>query len=315
MIKVKDLVADTIIESQYLVLNISQGISNSNSLYLNLILGDNSGQVTAKVWDYDVNLMGEIQVGEVYNFEATVIVYRDNLQLKITSFTLVEKYNLEDFLVASEIPLKVLTDKLFNILATVQNKNIKLLGENLIDKYYDRFINFPAGVKNHHNYLHGLLEHSIYCAETAILLTSQYTFLNRDLVVVGALIHDLGKVIELSSPVACHYTKKGKLLNHLNILAQEIHLEAYKLGIIDSEEALFLKHIALSHHGKPEYGAAIMPMIAEAEMVHFIDNLDARMNALYKEFKVTDNNSFTNRMYALENRQFFKFDLGEEEDE
>lgn len=132
-----------------------------------------------------------------------------------------------------------------------------------------------------------------------------YPILNRSLLYSGIILHDLGKVKELSGPVATSYTVEGNLLGHISIVSDEI-AQVAKEHNIEGEEVLLLRHLVLSHHGKLEYGSPKLPMVKEAEILHFIDNIDARMMMFEKHLKKVDKGQFTERIFALENRQFYK---------
>ena len=138
--------------------------------------------------------------------------------------------------------------------------------------------------------------------------------LNRDLLVSGTFLHDLGKIKEFSAPVVPSYTTPGKLLGHISIFQAELTKIAAELGIEDSEEVLLLRHMILSHHGVHEYGSPVLPMIPEAEVLHLIDNLDARMNTIQKALDITEEGAFTQRIFALENRSFYKSTLSADEE-
>jgi len=132
-----------------------------------------------------------------------------------------------------------------------------------------------------------------------------YPTLNRSLLYAGIIAHDMGKVKELSGPVATTYTVEGNLLGHISIMSDEVANIAREHNI-EGEEVMLLRHMILSHHGKYEYGSPKLPMLKEAEMLHFIDNIDARMQMFDKHMKKVEKGQYTERIFALENRQFYK---------
>ena len=132
-----------------------------------------------------------------------------------------------------------------------------------------------------------------------------YPMLNRDLLISGVVLHDVGKCIELSGPVITEYTLSGKLLGHISIM-QAIVSEVAKENEIEGEEVLLVRHMILSHHGEYEFGSPVLPLIPEAEMLHYIDNIDARMNSLQKALETIEEGEFTPRIFAMENRSFYK---------
>lgn len=132
-----------------------------------------------------------------------------------------------------------------------------------------------------------------------------YPTLNRDLLYAGVILHDIGKVIELSGPVGTMYTVEGNLLGHISIMVNEIGQAANELKI-EGEEVMLLQHLVLSHHGKEEWGSPKKPMIQEAEILHYIDNIDAKMNMLTRALDKTKPGEFTERLFPLDNRSFYK---------
>ena len=142
--------------------------------------------------------------------------------------------------------------------------------------------------------------------DLAEMLAAQYPILNRDLLVSGVFLHDLGKLQELSGAIVPSYTMEGRLLGHISLFQAEVAKIAASLGIADCEEVTLVRHMILSHHGVYEYGSPVLPMIPEAEVLHLIDNLDARMNTIEKALNATEEGAFTPRIFALENRSLYK---------
>jgi 3'-5' exoribonuclease len=136
-------------------------------------------------------------------------------------------------------------------------------------------------------------------------LIAYYQPLNRDLVIAGILLHDLGKTIEFSSPVIAKYTVEGRLIGHISIMVSEIRETAQTLKIAE-EKSLLLQHIVLSHHGKPEFGSPIMPLTKEALLVSMVDDLDAKMNMVSKALDQVNPGEFTARVFTLDDRSFYK---------
>src|SRR5690625_729082 len=175
----------------------------------------------------------------------------------------------------------------------------------LLNKYGREFLTFPAAMTNHHDFVSGLAYHVHYMLRTAEALCDIYPSLNRSLLYSGIILHDIGKVKELSGPIGTTYTTEGNLIGHIVIAVEEISMIAAELEI-EGEEVLLLKHLILSHHGKLEYGSPKVPMLKEAEILHFIDNIDARMMMMDKHLDNTDKGKFTDRIFPLENRNLYK---------
>ena len=167
------------------------------------------------------------------------------------------------------------------------------------------FFAYPAASRIHHDFVGGLATHVLGMMKLGEYFATLYPMLDRDLLISGIIVHDIGKLTELSGPVITEYTLEGKLLGHISIMQAKIAQKAEQLGY-SGEEVTLLKHMVLAHHGEYEYGSPVLPMIPEAEMLHYIDNIDARMNILDKEFVKTQSGDFTQRIFAMENRSFYK---------
>lgn len=148
-------------------------------------------------------------------------------------------------------------------------------------------------------------DHVVSMLKLSEAICNLYPTLNRDLLYAGVILHDIGKVIELSGPVGTMYTVEGNLLGHISIMVNEIGQAATELKI-EGEEVMLLKHLVLSHHGKEEWGSPKKPMIQEAEILHYIDNIDAKMNMLTRALDKTKPGEFTERLFPLDNRSFYK---------
>ena len=181
--------------------------------------------------------------------------------------------------------------------------------DTVYQKYEKDFYEYPAATKNHHDFVGGLATHVLGMLRLAVFVARQYPVLNRDLLISGVFLHDLGKLQELSAAIVPSYTTQGRLLGHISMFQAEITKTASQLGIEEKEEVTLVRHMILSHHGVYEYGSPVLPMIPEAEVLHLIDNLDARMNTIEKAMNATDEGAFTPRIFALENRSFYKSTL------
>ncbi len=161
----------------------------------------------------------------------------------------------------------------------------------------------------HHNYFHGLAYHTLSMLILSDAYVALYPFLNQSLVISGILLHDIGKVIELSGPKGTEYTKIGKLLGHINIGAAEVLQTASDVGLPECEASLALAHIILSHHGQLEYGSPKEPIIPEAALVHFLDLSDSKLAALEKEASKTLPGTYTSPVLSFDRRSFYIPDL------
>jgi 3'-5' exoribonuclease len=291
----------------FLITNVSKGMTASNVAYLNVTLQDKSGTLEGKKWDMTPEDEKVFEVGSFALIEGDVLSYRSNLQMKIVEGKRLNEKEMDvsQFTMAAPVPLATLEAHLKKVLASFTDEAYGAIVKSLIQKHYDRFIVYPAATRNHHEYTHGLLYHTLSMVTHAEPLIAYYQPLNRDLVIAGILLHDLGKTIEFSSPVIAKYTVEGRLIGHISIMVSEIRETAQTLKIAE-EKSLLLQHIVLSHHGKPEFGSPIMPLTKEALLVSMVDDLDAKMNMVSKALDQVNPGEFTARVFTLDDRSFYK---------
>ena len=236
-----------------------------------------------------------------------VVKYRENLQLKILKASLVEPENIDfsTLLTPPPVPKEQLEEKFRGYVDSVKDPDCKKLLDYFVNKYSSQLYMYPAGVSVHHEYSSGLLMHLTSMADLGDFLAKKYAPINRDLLITGILLHDIGKLIELEGPVVYHYSTEGKLLGHISIMVAEIRIAAKELGI-NSETPMLLEHMVLSHHDKPEFGSPISPMIKEALLLTYIDNLDSKMAIAGKALDAIEPGEFTQKIYPLDGRTLYK---------
>lgn len=291
----------------FLVTNLTKGMTASNVAYLNVTIQDKTGSLEGKKWDMSPEDEKIFEVGAFVLIEGDILSYRSNLQIKIVDGKRLneKEIDLSQFTMSAPVPLSTLEAQLKKVLASIQDTDYAAITRKLIDQYYDRFLVYPAATRNHHEYTHGLLYHTLSMITHAESLIAYYQPMNRDLVVAGILLHDLGKTIEFSSPIIAKYTVEGRLLGHISIMVSEIRETGKALNIND-EKSLLLQHVVLAHHGKPEFGSPIMPLTKEALLVSLVDDLDAKMTMVSKALDQTNPGEFTARVFTLDDRSFYK---------
>lgn len=200
---------------------------------------------------------------------------------------------------------KEMKEQLEVYLNKISNKNIKLITNELYKKYEAKFYVHPAATKMHHAYVGGLAHHTITMLKLVDPFIKAYPYLKKDVLYAGIILHDLGKIDEMTG-VDGQYTKEGQLIGHLVGLALEIEKTALKHNIEDSEEVLILKHIAISHHGLPHFGAAKRPQTPEALLIWYLDTIDSKFGPLADELSETNEGEFTNSLNVLDRVRFYK---------
>ena len=295
------------VEGQFLVGNASKSINNLGSFYYTLELRDASGVIPAKKWEVTSEDEKILVAGNVVLVTGEVVKYRDALQLKVLKASLVEEEDIDflSLLTPPPVPKDELIKKFNYYVSSVKDKDCSALLSYFINKYKDKLFVYPAGVSVHHEYSSGLLTHLTSMAELGDFLANKYQPLNRDLLITGILLHDIGKLIELEGPVVYHYSVEGKLLGHISIMTAEIREAANELHIT-SEIPMLLEHMVLSHHDKPEFGSPVSPMIKEALLLTMIDNMDSKMAIVTKALETVEEGEFTQKLYPLDGRSLYK---------
>lgn len=253
-------------------------------------------------------------IGVVYQFHVHCIFNgtRNQLLLKqereIFALDITEEVEqvLRHYYPMSPISTRDLRNKVVMYIAKIQNQNIKNIVNKFFGKYEREFLLYPAALKMHHAYLGGLAYHTITMCDMIDGFMQIYPFLNQDYLIAGILLHDITKVDEFKGPIDVEYSVRGQLVGHLVLAALEIERIAIELGIENSEEALVLQHLVISHHGQPQFGAAKKPLTPEALLIWFFDSIDSKMRVLSEEFEKIEEGTFTENLHVLDRTKFYK---------
>ncbi|NLH63968.1 MAG: HD domain-containing protein [Erysipelotrichaceae bacterium] len=308
MTKINEMKQGQRLTMPLLIKDIKNGTTSKGAPYLTLTLQDNTGVIDGKFWDIKDEDRQQVKVGQVVLLSFEVLDYNHNLQLRINHAEAMEQSQIamDEYVIASGIPEAERKDELKRLVNSIRNEKERRLVLGMLKKVGEKYMTYPAASKIHHNWLGGLSEHSLSMAQMAEVICAHYPQLDHDLLITGALIHDVGKTAEMSGPVTTEYTLEGKLEGHISIANGWLSEVADEEGLADSEEAVLLHHMILSHHGHQEFGSPVVPMVQEAEVLFLIDNLDARMNILKQALAITDPGAFTQKIFALDNRMFYK---------
>lgn len=295
-------------EDFVLIKEVTKGVTSNGKPFLTLILRDATGEMDAKLWDATKEDETLFVAEQIVWISGEIGQFRGKPQMKIMSIRPAQPTDgvrIADFVEKAPVDIEVLKEKLTSAIFEMENPTLQRIVRAFIKKYQEPLFIYPAASKNHHEYASGLAHHIVSMLALAKELHKLYPALNKDLLYAGIILHDLGKLHELSGVVTTSYTTAGKLLGHIPIMVEEIGLVAKDLQI-EGEEVLILQHLVLSHHGKAEWGSPKPPMIREAEMLHLIDLIDAKMNMLNRALDKVNPGEFTERLFALDNRAFYK---------
>lgn len=292
-----------------LISNVTAGKTNGTNKtnYLNITLQDKSGTIDAKLWSAKPEQMASLVVGCVVDVVGDVIKYGNDLQLKIEKIAIFSQEQTEQVKYLKSAPYSAdeMAASLLDYIAKIQDPVILQITQGLYEDHFEELMVYPAASRNHHEFVSGLAYHTLSMLQMAEAVARIHPSLNTNYLYSGILLHDLGKIIELSGPVIPEYTLEGKLLGHISISQAMIARKAADLGL-DGEKVVILQHLVLSHHGKLEYGSPVLPVIKEAEVIYLIDNLDARINMMEKALDGVEEGGFSKRIFPLENRSFYK---------
>ena len=305
---IKDLLTmEGHVHDYFMVKSATRAINNNGSPYLSLVLQDVSGTIDAKMWQVTDDEVDLASPGNIIEIEGSVLTFKGHPQIKITDILSVSTGNIDKskFVPNAPINFSLLEQELIKFINMIEDNELKNLVKTVIDERKECFLDYPAAVTVHHAYLHGLLFHSVTICKMALEVQKEYSFLQKDYLIAGALLHDIGKTVELQSDIAPGYTDEGNLLGHINI-GCNIVSECGKKLHISNEKLNVILHMILSHHGSPEFGSPKIPMIAEAYVLHCLDDLDAKMECLRTTLESTSEGSFTNNIVWLGNTKFFK---------
>lgn len=263
--------------------------NRAGNLYLQVRLSDKTGTLTAMLWNANQTQFDSFQNGDFVRVLGNAQLYNGGMQIIARDIASVAEFKVDesDFITISQAGVEKLAARLAEILREIRNVHLRNLAECFLadEDFMARFKKAPAGIKNHHAYHGGLIEHVVSLMDLAEFVADRYPRLDRDLLLMGAMLHDSGKIDELAYERDLGYRDDGQLIGHMvmgvEILQQKIR-ETEKLSGEPFPESLTmqLKHMILSHHGQLEYGSPVLPMTLEAIALHFIDNLDAKMHSV-----------------------------------
>jgi 3'-5' exoribonuclease len=286
------------IEEIYLVVDKQMRANRNGNLYLQVDLRDRTGAINARLWNAGEHLFRSFDVGDFVQVKAKVQLFQGALQMILSQIERIEtqKVELADFLPHTEQDVSKLLERLRAILRKLTNPHLRALVECFLmdDKFVAGLCRAPAGVRNHHAYLGGLLEHVVTLLDAADRLLPLYPDVDRDFLLAGIFLHDLGKVKELSYDRAFAYTDEGQLVGHLIIGVEMLNEKLAQVPELTGEPfpeelVLRLKHMILSHHGSYEFGSPKLPMTPEAIALHALDNFDAKVHSFTRDIREDKN--------------------------
>lgn len=306
---VSDLKTNSSVTAYYMVAkkDLRQG---KRGKYLTVVLQDKTGSIDAKVWDNAEALGKLFDEGDVVNISGDVTTYNGSLQLTVKKL---EKLDSGDFEPAYFLPSSIrdsedMFSELTAIIDSLDDEDIKALLREFFkdDDIRERFKTAPAAMKMHHDYIGGLIEHILSLCAISKLVCSHYKSVNYSMIIAGCVLHDIGKIYELTYDSAFNYSDAGKLLGHITMEIEIVEEKSRLIKDFPNNKLLQIKHMLLSHHGKYEFGSPKLPMTLEALVFSKLDDLDAKVFQIDRAIKESLNeHGWTDKVYAIENTAFF----------
>ncbi len=307
--RIKELTANQDILGYYLVRE-STLKEGANGPYLDMILSDRTGNISAKIWQCQTGDARLYVRGTMVKVMAKIVEYRGNLQMNIGKIRLVEPddgIDVEDYVDSAPMVSGEMYDRISGFAREIGDGAIRSVVEYFLTLYREKLMYYPAAKSIHHAIRGGLLYHTLKMLEAAEKMAEVYGSLNRDLLYAGVILHDMEKVNEMESDRLgmAEYTLEGELLGHLVMGARNIDRVARELNVPEST-SLLLQHMIISHHLKAEYGSPKPPMLPEAEVLHHLDMIDARIYSFNHTLESLEEGEMSQRVFALDNRRVYK---------
>ena len=306
---IQDMVVGDAVEGAYLMRAVYPKTSSNGKPFLSLTLADRTGTMEAKVWDYS-GPIGKAEEGKAVVLQGTVGEFRGERQMRVERIRLADaedNVKAEDLVPVAPIDADDMYQKVVAILDSMEDPDYRLVCTTMLERHNEAFRRIPAAKSVHHSFLRGLLMHTGNMVKIADFLGKLYSdTVDHDLLVAGTFLHDFAKEIEFTFSelgLVTGYSIKGQLLGHLVMGAKEVAKVAEELKIPEDKSVL-LQHLILSHHGEPEYGAAVRPVCAESELLSYIDKIDSRMEIFREVFEEVPAGEFSGRIFALDKKVY-----------
>jgi 3'-5' exoribonuclease len=284
--------------------------AKNNKNFVNLELRDKTGTISAKLWDNFESLINDLKEGSIVNIKGTAEEFMNQIQIKVAKISIAkpeEGVSIHDFLPRSMRNPDEMKKELRSRITQIENPFLlRLLEKVFTDDVFEKYTSAPAGKGWHHAYIHGLIEHTLEIIKICDLMCSIHPQINRDLLITGAILHDFGKIFELTFDNVFDYSDEGKLLGHIVIAASEVEKHIETIKGFPQELRVQLIHLILSHQGKLEFASPIEPKTLEAIVLYHSDELSAKTNA-YKSAILAEKSKGSNwtKFLPLANTSLF----------
>lgn len=298
------------VEGYCLIKSVEQKTSSKGDTYLDFMLGDASGEINGKLWRYSPTEHGEYKANDIIKVRGTISQYNGSDQLRIERIRVAgdnDDVCIDDLVRTTGYSSEQMYDALMAMVDGFKNDDLKKIVSEIYSDNRMCLLYWPAAYRLHHAVRGGLLMHTLSIVRLAQSVCDIYPFVDRDMLIAGAMLHDIAKLQEFSvseTGIADGYSVAGNLVGHIAMGAITIEKYAERLNT-NRETAILLQHMILSHHGEPEFGAAVRPMTIEAEMLSELDLLDSRLYEMREAVISANTGDFSQRVWALDNRKLY----------
>lgn len=298
------------VEGYCLVKSVEQKTSSKGDTYLDLMLGDAEGEINAKLWRYSPADHGEYKANDIVKVRGTISPYNGSDQLRIERIRLTipqDNISIDSLVKSAGYSSEQMYNELMSIVSDFKDEELKKLVTAIYSDNRFGLLYWPAAYRLHHAVRGGLLMHTLSIVRLAEGVCGVYPFVDRELLLAGAMLHDISKLDEFivsDTGIAEGYSVDGNLLGHLFMGASKVEKYAEKLGI-SRKTATLIEHMLISHHGEPEFGAAVRPMFIEAELLSELDLMDSRVYEMRDAVSAAKPDDFSQRVWAMDNRKLF----------
>ncbi len=286
--------------------------TTKGSVYLDMKLADRDGEIIAKLWDYQPLLHGEFETETLVKVRGEISKFAGADQLKINKIRPVDasdNVDISDFVPVADYSGEFMYNQIQDKVNAFEDEDLKRLVLHMYAQRKEQLLTWPAAYRLHHAVRGGLLMHTLSIVRLCEGVCKVYPFVNKDLLITGAILHDIAKTDEYEvseTGIASGYTVEGNLIGHLVKGAMLVDEAAKELDI-PREKAMLVEHMLISHHGEPEFGAAVRPMFLEAELLSELDLMDARVYQIAHAIENLEKGEFSSRLWALDDRKVYNF--------
>lgn len=307
---IKDIRAGDLVDDIFVLSEKTMAQKRNGNNFLNITVSDKTGNIKGVIWDRVDDISAGIASGDFVQVQGTVSEYKGILQLVVKKMASIpaDSVNPSDFLPATRRDIDKMFLRLLKITASMEAEHLKKLFEAFFNDtdFVRKFKNAPAAKKMHHAYIGGLLEHTLSMALLADRIVEHYSGVDRDLLLAGAILHDIGKIREFNYKYSIDYSDEGRLLSHIVIGIMMLDEKLEEIEEFPQDQAVLLRHMIVSHHGTREFGSPEPPKTIEAVLLNYIDEIDSKVNGIRDFMTTEDPNESWTSYHRLLGRHFYR---------